>query len=781
MSNKINKVAVLGTGVMGGQIAAHLTNANYEVYAFDMDQETAQKGMKATSEIKPAAYYNKKSADKVTIMNYNDHLEKISECDWVVEAISERIDWKKDLYAKITPHLSDSAILTSNTSGIALSELSEDMDEGLKSRFFITHFFNPPRYMKLVELIYPDSVDKEALSTIEKILEDDLGKGVVHAKDTPNFIANRIGVFGMMHVLSVATEMKLSVEDIDFFTGTLIGRPKSGTFRTADIVGLDTMGFVAKTAYDKCTEDESRDTFVLPDYINKMLENKWLGQKSGQGFYKKIEKGLIHSIDLDTLEYTPQNKKKYSGVRIAKEYTNLEDRIRSLCYSNDPAGEFTWKSISKTLVYSANRIPEISDNIYSIDRSMRWGFAWDRGPFEVWDIIGLERSVERMEEEGVKVPDWVQEMLSNGKKSFYTYLDGVKHYYCQDKKDYEVVPVSAKNMKFFNLKKNNGLIKKNWSASVVDLGNGITGVELHSVLKEDLNPIDGSIMETFKFARDWTEENGYKGLVISGDGKNFSAGANLNMILDFAERKDWEGIENVIDLMQSLMQELRFAPFPVVSAPFGLVLGGGYETIGATDRIVAAAESYIGLVEVGVGLIPGAGGNLRMISRLTKKIQTMVPGAFPIIQKAFETIGYAKVSFSAKQAKSHGYLSDDDIIIVNRDHLLSKAKDVALEMSEGYKAPEMETFKLPGTSGRLAITTMVKGLVKTKKISEHDALIANKLSHVLTGGDKGGPFSPVDEQYLLDIEREAFISLCGEQKSVDRIKYMLAKGKPLRN
>ncbi|MAM98871.1 MAG: 3-hydroxyacyl-CoA dehydrogenase, partial [Candidatus Marinimicrobia bacterium] len=364
MSNKINKVAVLGTGVMGGQIAAHLTNANYEVYAFDMDQETADKGMKATSEIKPAAYYNKKSADKVTVMNYNEHLEKLSDCDWVVEAISERIDWKKDLYAKITPHLSDSAILTSNTSGIALSELSEDMDEGLKSRFFITHFFNPPRYMKLVELIYPDSVDKEALSTIEKILEDDLGKGVVHAKDTPNFIANRIGVFGMMHVLSVATEMKLSVEDIDFFTGTLIGRPKSGTFRTADIVGLDTMGFVAKTAYDKCTEDESRDTFVLPGYIDKMLENKWLGQKSGQGFYKKIEKGLIHSIDLDTLEYTPQNKKKYSGVRIAKEYTNLEDRIRSLCYSNDPAGEFTWKSISKTLVYSANRIPEISDNIY---------------------------------------------------------------------------------------------------------------------------------------------------------------------------------------------------------------------------------------------------------------------------------------------------------------------------------------------------------------------------------------------------------------------------------
>ena len=781
MSNDIKKVAVLGTGVMGGQIAAHLTNANFEVYAFDMDQETAERGMKATQDIKPAAFYNKKSADMIKAMNYNDHLEKITECDWVLEAISERIDWKKDLYAKITPYISDSAILTSNTSGIALSELSEDMNQDLKDRFFITHFFNPPRYMKLVELIYPDSVNKDALSNIEKILEDDLGKGVVHAKDTPNFIANRIGVFGMMNVLSVATDMKLSVEDIDFFTGTLIGRPKSGTFRTADIVGLDTMSFVAKTAYEKCMDDESRDTFLIPEYIGKMLENNWMGQKSGQGFYKKIEKGVIHSIDLNTLEYSPQNKKKYSGVRIAKEFNCLEDRIEKLCYSSDPSGEFTWKTISKTLIYSANRIPEIADNIYSIDRSMRWGFAWDRGPFEVWDIIGLERSIERMRDENLTIPSWIEEMLSSGKTSFYTYVDGVKHYYCSLAKEYLAIPRSSKSMKFANLKKNGALIKKNWSASVVDLGDGVVGVELHSVLKEDLNPIDGSIMETFKFAKDWTEENNYKGLVISGDGKNFSAGANLNMILDFAERKDWDGIENVIDLMQSLMQELRFAPFPVVSAPFGLVLGGGYETIGATDRIVAAAESYIGLVEVGVGLIPGAGGNLRMISRLTKKIKTMVPGAFPIIQKAFETIGYAKVSFSAKQAKSHGYLSEDDIIIVNRDHLLSKAKDVVLEMSNDYKPPTLESFKLPGTSGRLAITTMVKGLVKTKKISDHDSLIANKLSYVLTGGDKGGPFSPVDEQYLLDIEREAFISLCGEQKTIDRIKYMLAKGKPLRN
>ena len=781
MSFEIKKVAVLGTGVMGGQIAAHLTNAKIPVLAYDIDQETSEKGIKATQEIKPAAFYNKKTAQLITPLNYSEHISRISECDWVIEAISERLDWKKDLYSKVLEHLSDNCVITSNTSGISLKELSEDMNDNIKNRFFITHFFNPPRYMKLVEVIYPDNIKKELLDSVIDILENDLGKGVVHAKDTPNFIANRIGIYGMMRVLNVASEMKLSVEDIDFFTGSLIGRPKSGTFRTADIVGLDTMAYVAKTAFERCLDDECRDTFNIPPYIEKMLENKWLGQKSGQGFYKKIDKGVIHSLNLETLEYAPQNKKKYPGVRIAKEYTSIKDRIRNLCYSNDPSGKFTWKTVSSTLAYSAHRIPEISDNIYSIDRSMEWGFGWDMGPFKVWDIIGVEKSIKRMEEENIKIPNWVRDMLSDGNDCFYKYIDNQLSYYDLSTKGYKPLPIADRAMNFMMLKKKNNVIRKNWSASVVDMGDEIIGVELHSILKEDLNPIDGSIMETLKYAKDWITEHNYKGMVISSDSKNFSAGANLNMILDFAEKKDYDSLENVINLMQGLMQELRFAPFPVIAAPFGLVLGGGFETIGACDRIVASAESYIGLVEVGVGLIPGAGGNLRMISRLTKKINTMVPGAFPIVQKAFETIGYAKVSFSAKQAQGYGYLQKDDIIVNNRDYLLSTAKDTAIKMSDEYETPEVESFKLPGVSGRLAISTMVKGLVKTKKISEHDALIAGKLSYVLTGGEKGGPFSPVDEQYLLDIEREAFISLCGEQKSIDRIKHMLSKGKPLRN
>ena len=778
---EIKRIAVLGTGVMGGQIAAHAANSSIEVYAFDISQEVAEKGIEAASSIKPNAFYNKKNVDLIQTFNYNDHIEKISECDWIIEAISERLDWKKDLYKKIFPHLNESAVITSNTSGISLKELSEDMEASMKKRFFITHFFNPPRYMKLVEVIHSEDTDIDTVNMMSDFLEETLGKGVVVGKDTPNFIANRIGVFGMMNVLNVSQELKLSIEDVDSLSGSLIGRPKSGTFRTADIVGLDTMAFVAKTAYEKCVNDECREMFNIPDYIQKMIDEKSLGQKSGQGFYKKIDKGVVHSLDIDTMEYTPQNKKRYTGIRFAREYTSISDRLRVLTYSDDIAGEFTWKTISKTLVYSANRLGEISDDIYSIDRAMKWGFGWSMGPFEVWDILDLSKSVKKLKADGVKVPDWICIMLDSGFTKFYDFIDGKEVYYCPNKAEYVEIPQSNFDLSFNTIKKSDNIIKKNWSASIVDIGDGVIGVEFHSVLKEDLNPIDGSIIETLEMANRYAEENSCKGIVISGDGTNFSAGANLNLILNAADRGDWESIEELTGVMQQILQGLRFSKFPVIAAPFGLVLGGGFEVIGSCDKVVAAAESYIGLVEVGVGLIPGAGGNLRMLSRLTKKINTMMPGAFPVVQKAFETIGFAKVGTSAHHSQSYGYLQKDDIIILNRAHLIKHAKDTVLKMADNYTPPEIESFKLPGASGRLAIDASVKGMVKSKKISEHDALIAKKLGYVLTGGEKGGPFSPVDEQYLLDIEREAFVSLCGEQKSIERIKYMLSKGKPLRN
>ena len=780
-SFKIDKVAVLGTGVMGAQIAAHLTNAKIPVLGFDINQEVSKKGVEASVKLKPSAYYNPKTVEMITPLNYDDHIKQISECDWIIEVIAERLDWKQDLYSKIYPHLKKDAIITSNTSGISAAELISAMEDDMAKRFFITHFFNPPRYMRLVEIISSKKTDATLIPPMAKFLEETLGKGVVYAKDTPNFIANRIGVYGMMVTLEEARKNNLSIEDVDALTGTLIGRPKSATFRTSDIVGLDTMCFVANTAFEKCIDDPEKDIFKIPDYLEKMVEKGWIGQKSKQGFYKKIDKGVIHSIDLNTLEYSPQNKNRYAGIRLAKEHTRVGDRVKALVNSDDIAGQFIWNVTSKALLYSAEKLGNIADDIVNIDRAMRFGFGWEMGPFEIWDAIGVSESIARMKAENKNIPDWVTQMLEKGHNTFYKYLDGFNCYWDSNKEDYLPISTSPKELRFTDLQYNGSLIENHWSASIVDLGDEVAGVNFHSVLKAELNPIDGSILQTLYKAQNWVSENGYKGLVISSDNTNFCAGANLNIILNPAYRKDWDELNRTVKTMQDILQSLRYAAFPVVAAPFGLVLGGGYETIGACDRIVAAGESYIGLVEVGVGLIPGAGGNLRMISNLKRKIKSAMPGAFPIIQKAFETIGFAKVATSAKQAQAIGYLQIDDRIVVNRDHILSEAKNEVLALADNYTAPEVESFKLPGKSGRLVLEGTLKGFVKAGKISEHDALIGRKLGNVLTGGEKGGPFSPVDEQYLLDIEREAFISLCGEQKSIDRIEYMLKRGKPLRN
>ena len=781
MIDKINKVAVLGTGVMGAQIAAHLTNANIPVYSFDMDQNVSEKGIESSKNLKPSPYYNPKNIDLITCYNYNDHLDKISECDWVIEVISERLDWKHELYDKVIPHLNSNAILTSNTSGLSLSSLSEKMNEEIKSRFFITHFFNPPRYMKLVEIIACDLVDKQNIDFIANFLENVLGKGVVHAKDTPNFIANRVGTYGMMVTLEEAKKRKLSIEDVDALTGTLIGRAKSATFRTADVVGLDTLAFVAKTAYENCPDDPERDTFKIPEYLNVMLENKWLGQKSKQGFYKKIDKGVIHSIDLETMEYSPMSKKRYGAVALAKEKVFVKDKISAAVKSDDVAGDFLWSTISKSLVYAANLTGEISDDIVSIDSALKWGFGWELGPFEVIDAIGLEYFNNRLSSEGKTNAKWLIEMFEKGNDKLYKIIESKLHFYCPLDSLYKPIHTNEKQLTFFNLLNKNNLIKKHWSASLVDLDDGVAGIQLHSVLQPALNPIDGSMTEMLKFGLDWVSENSYKGLVVSGDGNNFCAGANLNLILNASLNKDFKSIDELTNSLQQVFQEMKYSKFPVVAAPYGLVLGGGMEMVGGCDLRVAAAETYIGLVEVGVGLIPGAGGNLRMLSNLSKKIKTGMTGTLPLVQKAFETIGFAKVATSAKHAKSYGYFIEDDKIIVNRDHLLSEAKNTIIDMSEGYNPPEPETFKLPGAAGRMAIEIAAKGMVKSGKISEHDALIGKKLAYVLTGGDKAGPFTSLDEQYLLDIERECFLSLCGEQKSIDRIEFMLKKGKPLRN
>ena len=781
MSFKIEKVAVLGTGVMGSQIAAHLTNAGIEVYAFDMSQEISEEGIEKCKKIKPAPFYNIKTSSLIKSMNYDKDLDKIKNCDWVIEVIAEKLNWKQDLYKKITPYLKDECIITSNTSGISLKNLSKDLSQEFIKRFFITHFFNPPRYMKLVEIVSSDSTDENLVDIMDDFLTNELGKNVVRAKDTPNFIANRIGVYGMMVTLEESRKSNLSIEDVDALTGTLIGRPKSATFRTADVVGLDTLCFVANTAYNDCPDDPERKIFELPDYLVKMIENKWLGQKAKQGFYKKIEKGVIYSLDLNTLEYKPMKKKKYSAFAIAKENTYLVDRLSSVVRVNDVAGNFLWKCFARSLAYAANLLGEISDDIVSIDNAMKGGFGWELGPFEVIDAIGFKYFVDRCLADNIKLPEWMVLMRNNNHDYIYKYTNGEKSVFDKNKANYSIISQNIKSINFVDLKSNKRLIDKHWSASLYDLGDEVAAVNLHSVLKPELNPIDGSMMQVFAKSLDWVSENKYKGLIISGDGTNFCAGANLSLILQAAEKKDFESLESFINTIQQIFQGIRFSKFPVVAAPYGLVLGGGMEIIGSCDYRVAAAESYIGLVEVGVGLIPGAGGNLRMLSNLSKKIKTGVTGTLPLVQKAFETIGFAKVATSAKQAMSYGYLVDNDKIIINRDHIMFHAKKLISDSSDSYKAPEVESFKLPGSAGRLAIAVQAKSMVKAGKISEHDALIGNKLAYVLTGGDKGGMFSAVNEQYLLDIEREAFLSLCGEPKTLDRIRYMLTKGKPLRN
>ena len=777
---KINNVAVLGTGVMGSQIAAHCANAGLHVFAFDIKQDVSEKGIENATKIKPNAFYNKKDASLIECCNYDDHLDKLKECDWIIEVIAERLDWKKELYTKITPFITNQ-IVTSNTSGISLAELSEDMDKNLKKKFFITHFFNPPRYMKLVEFIYSKSNDINLINGMVEFMEESLGKGVVYAKDTPNFIANRIGVFGMMVTVNESIKRKMNIEDVDGLTGTLIGRPKSATFRTADVVGLDVMEFVSNTAYNKCLDDPYREQYKIPEKIKQLIDSGSLGQKSGAGFYKKVEKGVIHVLDFNTMEYRPIKKQKFKAVALAREQNTLEGKLKSAIFSNDDAGKFLWAVISQSLVYCANLIGEISDDIINVDNALCWGFGWEKGPFKMWDMIGFESTIAKMKDDGLNIPDWVLEMQEKGIDSFYKNENGNQYFYDKSKGEYQKIIFAKNRITFSQFIEKNKTIKKDWSASMIDLDDGVLGVELHSVLKPDFNPLDGSMVSILESAVKWVSENNYKGMVISGDGVNFSAGANLNLILNAANRKEWDLIDRMTKTMQDTFQSLRFAPFPVIAAPFGFVLGGGYEICGSCDRIVAASESYIGLVEVGMGIIPGAGGNLRMLNNVSDNVKTMMPGSFPVVQKVFETVGFGRVATSAKEAQKLSYLRKSDRFVMNRLDLLHEAKQDVLSMSDGYSAPKMREFKLPGASGRLVVDSTIKGFVKSKKISEHDAVVGKKLAYVLTGGDKGGPFTAVDEQYLLDIEREAFISLCGEEKTIERIQYFLKTGKPLRN
>ena len=772
---------MLGAGVMGAQIAGHLANAGIPTLLFDMDQEMAEKGKKGLTSLKPAPLYKPKNVDLVTACNYGEDLKKISEADWILEAVVERLDIKKKIYNDILPHLKKTAILTSNTSGIPLSELENTLTEDVKKRFMITHFFNPPRYMQLLELVRGDHTSDDTYDTMSTFGSSVLGKGIVHAKDTPNFIGNRIGIFGMMTAVNLAIKKNFTVEEVDKLTGLISGRPKSATFRTADIVGLDTLRSVSLTTYEKALQDEEREMFKIPDILNKLVDSNRLGQKTGSGFYKKNEDRSIHSLDLSTGEYKPFGSVRFDCFRIAKDRQRLSEKIIALCNGDDRGSEYFWELTSRTLIYSANRIPEISDDIVNIDNAMKWGFAWDIGPFETWDIIGVKRSSDRMLAEGKNVPEWVLEMLEHGRQSFYSIENGIKTYWCpKEKNEIEI----KQGPKIFNLalhKTAGHTLKRDLSASVNDMGDGILNVEFHSILQPRLNPIDGSYVEMINHALDLIEEDKYNALVIGHEGANFSAGANLNLFLELSEDQQWETLNFAVKTFQNMTQRIRFSKGPVIAAPFQLTLGGGTEIIQPAAHRVASAETYMGFVELGVGLIPGGGGTLRMILNAMEE-DTGRMGAFQKIQKTFETIGFAKVATSADEAKHLGLLKKNDTVIMNRDHLIKAAKDKAIELASGYAPPKYnDNLKLPGAGGRTAMAMALKGFKLQGKISEHDVKIGEKLAYVLTGGDQAGLTKKVDEQYILDIEREAFVSLAGEELTQDRIKHMLKKGKPLRN
>ena len=781
MDKNIKKVAVLGAGTMGAQIAGHLANAGIPSLLFDMDQELAEKGKKTLTSLKPAPLYKADNIELVSACNYDEDLEKISETDWVLEAVVERLDIKEKLYSNLLPHLKETAILTSNTSGIPLSDLAEKLPIEVKKRFMITHFFNPPRYMQLLELVRGEYTTEDTYKRMAVFGEYVLGKGIVHAKDTPNFIGNRIGIFGMMTAINLALEHGLKVEEVDKLTGLISGRPKSATFRTADVVGLDILKNVSLTTYEKAIDDESREVFKIPEILDNLIASNRLGKKTGSGFYKKNEDRTIHSVDLKTGEYSEQDLVRFDCFRVAKDKQRLSERIISLCDGEDSGSKYFWELTSQTLIYSANRIPEISDDIVNIDNAMKWGFGWDAGPFEMWDMIGVQKSTNRMRAEGKKIPEWVTEMLSLGRESFYSIDSGVKTYWSP--KGNSAVTIDQ-NPQIFNLalhKSGGHTLKRDLSASVNDLGDGILNVEFHSILQPRLNPIDSSYVEMINHALDLIDEGKYQAVIMGHQGANFSAGANLNLFLELCQDNQWDTLDFAVKTFQNMTQRIRFSKGPVVAAPFQLTLGGGTEIIQPAAHRVASAETYMGFVEMGVGLIPGGGGNLRMILNAMEDDKGTT-GSFQKIQNAFKTIGFAKVSTSAHEAKDLGLLKEDDTIILNRDHLIQSAKVKALELLDSYSPPVYNSgLKLPGTGGRTAMSIALKGFRLQGKISDHDVKIGEKLAYVLTGGDQAGLTKKVDEEYILDIEREAFVSLAGEKLTQDRIKHMLKYGKPLRN
>lgn len=809
---QIKKVAIIGSGIMGSGIAAHLAGAGIPSLLLDIvpkfTDEDAKAGLKETDvafrnklalnginnfvlNLKPSLIFDKKDARLISAGNMQDDISKIAECDWVVEAVTERLDIKQKVFEQVEKHLKPGAVVSSNTSGLPLKSMAEGRGEAFRKNFIVTHFFNPVRYMKLVEIVSNNETDPKAVAGMADFLETVLGKGVVYAKDTPNFVANRIGVFSWMYTLKESLKDGLTVEEVDKIAGPATGRPKSAAFRTADMVGLDTLLHVAQNTYDLCPQDEQRDIFQIPAVLTQMAEKKWLGDKTKQGFFKKTKnaegKKEILSLNLNTLEYQPQVKVKYESLGAVKGLDDAAERVKAIVSADDKAALFAWKITAATLVYSANRIPEIADDIVNIDNGMKWGFNWDMGPFETWDALGVKETADRIVKEGGTLPAIVKAVLEKGEGTFYKTVNGKRQFFCAKTHTYQEIKTRPNFLVIKTLKDQKKEIKSNDGASIIDLGDGVLCVEFHT----KMNAIDADIGQALGDALDIVEnDNNYAGLVVSNDGQNFSAGANLMLLWLESQQKNWTNIEQMVKGFQDVCMRMKHGKKPVVVAPFGLTLGGGCEvSMGGTHNRLYG-ETYMGLVEVGAGLIPGGGGNLRLLLNMEENLKAKGSkgwagqsdgGPFPKVQKTFEVVAFAKVSMSCKEAINLGYMKRGTRISLSRDSLLFDAKQDVLEYAKTFQPiPVREDILVAGSGGKMALYSAIEGFVLQKMISEHDALIAKKLANVLTGGNLPAQ-GYVSEQYLLDIEREAFLQLCGEEKSQARMQSLLMSGKPLRN
>ena len=767
----IHRVAVLGAGTMGAQIAAHVANTGRPALLLDLDLTTARAGLERARALKPDPFVTAEVASLISLGAIDTDLSRLAECDWIIEAVTERLDVKQELLAKVEPHRAPHAIVSSNTSGIPISTIAEGRSEAFRKHWLGSHFFNPPRYLHLLEVIPTPDTELDVVQAIAHFGDRVLGKGVVIAKDVPNFIGNRIGLFGVMRVLELLASKEYTVEEIDAMTGPAIGRPKSATFRTIDIAGLDVLAQVTHNLADRVERETDRARFVLPPLVEEMVKRGWVGEKAGQGFYRKERRATgseILTLDLASMVYRARRTPHLAAINAAQAIEDVGARIRNLFLGKDRVGKFLRATLGQTLLYTAEATPEIAHSIDDVDRALRWGFGWELGPFELWDAIGVETVLQTC---GVREPPELVKNLHkaapkgvSGKKVVLRFREGL-------------VPPAGPDLQLLRrAKEQQAVVKKNAGASLVDLGDGVLAIEFHS----KMNAIGGDAVEMLTVGVAEASRN-FETLVVGNDSPNFSAGANLMLILLEAQEENWGEIDLMIRAFQSAVVGIRYADVPVVVAPAGLTLGGGCEIALHADRVQAAVETYMGQVEVGVGLIPAGGGTKELLARCTDQIPTAVAAAQPCIQRVFELIGLGKVSTSAPDARRIGLLRDVDGFTMNRERLMADAKAKAIELaSDGYQPPQRPDIPVGGEGVRATLELGVHLAQRAGRISNHDAVIGCKLARVLAGGDLPHP-SRVSEQYVLDLEREAFLSLCGEPKTQARIAHTLTTGKPLKN